>query len=92
MSEQRFSGWHGPTTGDLHGRKAFADSAAYFNMATRRDITIATRGIGGELVPSSDVNGFRLKSNWVSERMSNTAGGIVCSKLLLSSSRRTRVN
>ncbi|HEX8405179.1 MAG TPA: type II secretion system protein [Duganella sp.] len=35
---------------------AFGDSAAFFGMATKRDITIATRGVGGELVPSTDVN------------------------------------
>lgn len=35
---------------------AFGDSAAFFSMATKRDITIATRGANGELAPSTDVD------------------------------------
>ena len=34
---------------------AFADSTAFFTLTTKRDITIATRGAGGELVPSTEV-------------------------------------
>ncbi|USX18409.1 type II secretion system GspH family protein [Oxalobacteraceae bacterium OTU3REALA1] len=34
---------------------AFADSTAFFTLSTKRDITIATRGVSGDLVPSTDV-------------------------------------
>lgn len=33
---------------------AFADSAAFFTLSTKRDITIATRGVDGELAPSTN--------------------------------------
>lgn len=34
---------------------AFADSTAFFTLSTKRDITIATRGVSGDLAPSTDV-------------------------------------
>ncbi|WP_311223220.1 MULTISPECIES: hypothetical protein [unclassified Acidovorax] len=48
MSEQRFSGWHGPTTGDLHGRKAFADSAALWPAL--KELSVGDRFASGEHV------------------------------------------